>query len=214
MTQPPNDSATIEQIAIVIYRAAYNPDYNKSWDGGSEASRYKYRKMAKAAIAAMGDTSIRKAEGGENHESKSKSPANTSEISDIEDEGNLRVLLGDIVMQYIRGENLFETCSEIINLFRPHLKNSDSEMELLAANNVKNELYDLLFPNENKDEREVRWKWISLEVSNLIKSRNPKPVSIADCLKAIDRIADERGHYDITGAIKATLETAGRTYVD
>lgn len=66
MKQPPIDNryvekgcelfdgaSEVERIAEVIYRAAYNPDYNKAWNGISEGSRYKYRGMAKAAITAL-----------------------------------------------------------------------------------------------------------------------------------------------------------------
>jgi tRNA(His) 5'-end guanylyltransferase len=64
--QPPIDNRYVEKgceffsndpefdkIGQVIYRAAYNPDYSKPWDKVSEATRYKYRGMAKAAIEAL-----------------------------------------------------------------------------------------------------------------------------------------------------------------
>ena len=47
------------------------------------------------------------------------------------------------------------------------IANNDLTLEVAGHRNVKNELYDTLFPNELLCQREVRWKWITLEVRRL-----------------------------------------------
>lgn len=51
-------------------------------------------------------------------------------------------------------------------LRRLQLENARLAEIAQAAENVKNELYDILFQGEDPAEREVRWKWIVLEVKS------------------------------------------------
>ena len=41
--------------------------------------------------------------------------------------------------------------------------------EVAGDLNAKEQLYDILFSGEHPDEREVRWKWILLQASELTK---------------------------------------------
>ena len=43
------------------------------------------------------------------------------------------------------------------------------QTEIAGDLNAKEQLYDILFPGEHPDEREVRWKWILLQASELTK---------------------------------------------
>lgn len=58
------------------------------------------------------------------------------------------------------------------------LRANDLELEVLGHRNAKNELYNILFPNEPPDEREVRWKWIVHQVRRLVQRNDTNAVDV------------------------------------
>lgn len=62
------------------------------------------------------------------------------------------------------------------------------EQELQGERNAKEVMYDKLFPNEPPEEREVRWKWMLLEVDSLIEraNQNQPPADIAHQAAGVD----------------------------
>jgi hypothetical protein len=53
------------------------------------------------------------------------------------------------------------------------LRNTHLEDIAGTAEAAKNEIYDVLFPGEPLEEREVRWKWILLEIKRLKRETAP-----------------------------------------
>jgi hypothetical protein len=56
-------------------------------------------------------------------------------------------------------------------------KRNDLELEVDGHRNVKEQLYDMLFAGEPSEEREVRWKWIVLEVRKLLDKQPKCPLT-------------------------------------
>lgn len=57
------------------------------------------------------------------------------------------------------------------------LKCNALELEVEGHRNVKEQLYGMLFAGEPIEEREVRWKWIVLEVRNLLDKQPKCPLT-------------------------------------
>ncbi len=101
------------------------------------------------------------------------------------------------------------------NVIRSYLRTQDQELAVIAMNNVKNELYDILFPGESDEEKEVRWKWIMLEVKNLKETATHKPIiSLMHCAMSLQCNEKIKLGANLQVIAKTVLDAAGVKYVE